>query len=234
MKQEPDPSAQAFERAFSEYLNDAIGSQGFSLKKICDALEAIEHLENTEERPVLYNFRLRFSRETLTKMHYLHSMLFNLRALLAMDYNAHTQDPTHDSVRVDSISDYLPKAEYVANDALLYWNFKRCREEMPAKTAEKMEQAFFTYSHNGAVLIENLPKSFLKKLSATELEETLYLVQMDWLLGNKMVLLLVLTKARSKGYSWVLTYVLIMTVRPLDNLKDTLMGQLRKSTMELL
>ena len=178
-----------FERGFSETLENCLQPWGFDLNELHGLIDLIDHLESKEERPLLYNFRLRFSRETLSKMHYLHSLLFNLRALLAMDYNAHIQDATHEAAKVDSISDYLAKADYVANDALLYWSFKRCKDELPASSAAKIENAFFAYSHNGAALIENLPKTFLKKLNLEELEETLYLVQMDWLLGTDAGLL---------------------------------------------
>lgn len=189
LKEESGPAVQTFERGFSEVLESSIEPWGLDLVRLHDLLDWIEELEDRDERPLLYNFRLKFSRDTLTKLHYLHSLLFNLRALLAMDYNAHVQDPTHEAVRVDSITDYLPKAEYVANDALLYWSFKRSRDEMPKAVAQKLESAFYNYSHNGFALIENLPKSFLKQLNSEELEETLYLVQMDWLLGTDAGLL---------------------------------------------
>ncbi len=195
--------AAPFERRFTEILDLAIEGGGIDLNRLTKLIDSIEELETTDERPLLYNFRLRFSRDTVSKLHFLHSLLFNLRALLAMDYNARVQDPTHEAVKVDSIGDYLPKAEYVANDALLYWSFKRCKDEMPKATAQKMEETFFTYSHNGLVLIENLPKSFLKELNAQELEETLYLVQMDWLLGTDSGLLFRLREelyAVSEGY----------------------------------
>jgi len=189
MKLEPSQTAASFERSFTEVLQASMETWGMDLAHLCGLIESIEELEHAQDRPLLYNFELKFSRETLSKLHFVHSLLFNLRALLAMDYNAHVQDAAHEAVKVDSITDYLPKAEYVANDALLYWSFKRCREEMPKRVADKLEKSFFTYSHNGAALIEGLPKSFLKKLSTEELEETLFLVQMDWLLGTDAGLL---------------------------------------------
>ncbi|MFN7728260.1 MAG: hypothetical protein ACK5P7_03815 [Bdellovibrio sp.] len=189
MKDVPSEAVGHFERNFSEVLESAKEPWGFDLTKLHEMVDAIDYLEAKDERPLLYNFKTRFSREVLMQMHYLHSMLFNLRALIAMDYNAHVQDPTHEAAKIDSISDYLPKAEYVANDALLYWSFKRTKEEMPKSAVEKMEQAFYTYSHNAAVLVESLPQSFLKQMNWTELEETLYVVQMDWLLGTDAGLL---------------------------------------------
>ena len=54
---------------------------------------------------------------------------------------------------------------------------------------ETLEKSFKAYSHNGYCLIESLPKSFLKSLPTAELEESLYIAQMDWLLGTDAGLL---------------------------------------------
>ena len=48
---------------------------------------------------------------------------------------------------------------------------------------------FKSYSHNGFCLIESLPKSFIQSLHQEELEESLYIAQMDWLLGTDAGLL---------------------------------------------
>lgn len=189
IKPKSSPAISAFERQFTEILGKCKTQSGFDLTHFGDLIDAIETLEADLERPLLYNMGLQFSREVVAQMHYLHSALFNLRALIAMDHNAQTVDPVHEAAKVDSITDYLPKAEYVANDALLYWSFKKVKEQIPAEPSAKMEHAFFTYSHNGALLIESLPKDFLNKMSWEELEESLYLVQMDWLLGTESGLL---------------------------------------------
>ncbi len=54
---------------------------------------------------------------------------------------------------------------------------------MKPEAFKQLSKCFHSYSHNAVCLIENLPKSFLNSLNTEELEDTLYLVQMDWLLG---------------------------------------------------
>lgn len=178
-----------FERNFSDVLDSAIHPWGVDLNHLHHLIEAIDYLETKIERPLLYNFSLKFSKPLVDKLHYLHSLLFNLRALIALDYNAHIQDASHEAVKVDSITDYLSKAEYVSNDALLYLNFLKQKDKMPAATFENMKKSFKSLSHNSYCLVESLPKSFLNSLRQEELEESLYIVQMDWLLGTDAGLL---------------------------------------------
>ncbi len=189
LKSKNFPPAQAFARAYSEIVAHAADGQGFDFTKLESLTEAVDELEQNLGRPLLYDFSLHFDQETRASLQCLHSLLFHTRTLVAMDMNSFIQDATHEAIKVDSITDYLARGEYVANDALLYWNFKKMREHMEPAAAEHMEHAFLTYSHNGAYLIESLPKSFLNGMKSDELEETLYLVQMDWLLGTDAGLL---------------------------------------------
>lgn len=189
MKGSPQPLVEYFERNFTETLDASIHPWGVDLGHLCHLIEAIDYLETKMDSPLLYNFHLKLSKPVVDKLHYVHSMLFNLRALVALDYNAHCMDASHEACKVDSIVDYIPKAEYVANDALLYWTFQKQSERMKAEAFHTLEKTFKTYSHNGTCLIDSLPKSFLNSLSAQELEETLYIVQMDWLLGTEAGLL---------------------------------------------
>lgn len=189
IKQSQSNFSESFERSFGEILDTALQPWGIDLQALHDALDAIDFFETKSGRPLLYNFSLGLTRATVEKLHYLHSLLFNLRALLAMDFNAYIQDSSHEALKMDSISDYLSRAEYVANDALLYWSFKKLKDSMPEATQKKMEDSFRNYSHNGFCLVESLPKSFLNSLSSEQLEESLYLVQMDWLLGTEAGLL---------------------------------------------
>lgn len=188
-KECPQPLVTSFERKWTEILDACQHPWGMDLQHLGYMLDAIDYLEESLKWPLLYNYSIQFSRPVLTQMHHLHSLLFNLRALMAMDYNAYVQDPTFESVKVDSISDYLAKCEYVANDALLYWKLKRSSSEMPAKTFEKLSHYFQEYSHNAVCLIESLPKSFLSGLPQEQMDDTLYLTQMDWLLGTDAGLL---------------------------------------------
>lgn len=178
-----------FERNFTETLDSSIHTWGVDLVHLSHLVEAIDYMETKLATPLLYNFNMKFSKPVVEKLHQLHSLLFNLRSLVALDYNAHTQDATHEACKVDSITDYLSKAEYVANDALLYYQFKKLKEQMKPEVYSSLEKSFQTLSHNGSQLIESLPKNFLPGMRKEDHEESLYLVQMDWLLGTDAGLL---------------------------------------------
>lgn len=206
MKGTPDSIVTYFERNFTEVLESSIYPWGIDLEHLLSLVDSIEFLENKMETPLLYNFNLKFSKSIVDKLHYLHSLLFNLRCLMAVDYNAHIQDPSHEALKVDSITDYLNKAEYVANDALLYLNFLRHKEKIHPSAIKNLENGFKQYSHNGYCLVKNLPKSFIGSLSTHELEETLYIVQMDWLLGTDAGLLFKIREelyALNEGYEHI-------------------------------
>jgi hypothetical protein len=189
LKEIPQPVSEYFERNFTDILDSALHPWGVDLTHLEHLIEAIEYLETKMEMPLLYNFQLKFSKPVTEKLHYLHSLLFNLRGLIALDYNAHVQDAAHDAVKIDSITDYLSKAEYVANDAMLYHQFRNIKEKIPNPVADQLMRDFKQYSHNGYCLVESLPSSFLSQLPTSDLEEMLYIVQMDWLLGTDAGLL---------------------------------------------
>lgn len=189
IKPENQPVLEFFERHFSDTVESSLHNWGFDLQNITQLIESIDYLEAKTNRPIAYNFAIQFSKATVQKMQYLFSMLFNTRALIAMDYNAQIQDVSHDACKMDSIADYLKKADYVANDALLYWAFKKQKNNMSAEVAEHMQSHFNKLAHNGVCLIEALPNSFFKGWHSEELEEALYMVQMDWLLGTEAGLL---------------------------------------------
>ncbi|WP_413581907.1 hypothetical protein [Bdellovibrio sp. HCB288] len=188
-----------FEEHFNETFEVAMTPQGVDLTALGPLLETFSWFENKMEAPLLYNFGLNFSKPFMDKLHTLYSFLYNLRSLVAIDHNAHVQDASHEAVKVDAVTDYLPRVEYVVNDALLYWNFKRFSEPFTGRGApdprvEKlfahpMEKAFQKYSHNACHLVNNLPKSFITSMNPVELEEAFYLVQIDWLLGSPAGLL---------------------------------------------
>lgn len=186
---EPSYSTGSFEKEFKSSLVNAAQPWGFDVTELHGLVDMIESLENQTGRPLLYNFQLAFTPEFKASLQHLQSFLFNLRTLVAMDYNAYIQDPSHEALKVDSISDYIPRADYIANDAVLYYQYRKIRKSLPAEPMKSLDQAFMTYSHNGAFLVENLPATFLAKLGNEELIESLYLIQMDWLMGTEAGLL---------------------------------------------
>ncbi|HWU45111.1 MAG TPA: hypothetical protein VN132_16780, partial [Bdellovibrio sp.] len=184
----------AFEDHFNESFEMAMKPWGVDLTSLCHLLETFTWFEKQMGAPLLYNFGLNFSKPFVEKLHGLFSFLYHLRSIVAVDHNAHIKDPSHEGVKIDAIYDYLPRAEYIVNDAMLYWSFKKfsapfSNPKSPDARVEKLfagplKKAFDKYSHHACHLMENLPPSFVNSLNPVELEEALYLVQMDWLLGS--------------------------------------------------
>jgi hypothetical protein len=172
---------------------------GFDLTALGPLLDTFSWLENKMGNPLLYNFGLNFSKGFLDKLHDLYSFLYHVRSVVALDHNSLCADTSHEGVKVDAITDYLPKAEYVVNDALLYWQFKKLAQPFSSAKGTDgkvdklfvgpMEKAFHKFSHHACALVDNLPAKFIGSLSPMELEEAFYLVQMDWLLGSPAGLL---------------------------------------------
>lgn len=180
---------QYFERNISDILESVSHPWGLDLNHLHYFIDAIDYLESKLNSPLLYNFQVNFTKTIIEKLQFLHSFLYNLRALVAFDYNSQIKDPTYEAVHVDAITDYLSKAEYVANDAMLYFHFKKMSAKIPTSVKKELEKKYIKFCHNGYCLIENLPPSFLKAMNNHQLEETLYIVQMDWLLGTETGLL---------------------------------------------
>ncbi|MBX3033364.1 MAG: hypothetical protein KF865_05505 [Bdellovibrionaceae bacterium] len=188
-----------FEKRFNGSLEHAMTPQGLDLKDLWALIDTVNDLESRKNSPLLYNFGLKFTPQFVDRLHALYSFLFHLRSIVAVDWNAHVDDATHEAVKVDSITDYVPKAEYVVNDALLYWHFKKLSQPFVAGRnsdvkvekllVEPLRSAFNQTSHNACCLIDQLPASFLEKMGPADLEEALYHVQMDWLLGSPAGLL---------------------------------------------
>jgi hypothetical protein len=191
-----------FESSFSQDLDACLTEQGVDLSKLSLLSEKIDQLENSLNRSLLFNFDLSLNSTFVEKLFALHSLLFNLRSLIATDHNSHIEDATHEAVKVDSITDYLPKAEYVVNDALVYLQFKKLTAPFVRKkntspddphfsdlVIKPLDKVFQNYNYNGYCLAQQLSADFLQQLSPQDLEEKLYQLQMDWLLGSDAGLL---------------------------------------------
>lgn len=176
------------------FLNDSL-----DLTKSLQILDLISDFETQIASPLLYNFSIHFNENFKEKLISFYSLLFHLRSVIAIDYNAYVDDSSIETIKCDSISDYLPKSDYTANDALLFWHFKKLSIPFVSHKdkdirveklfIQPLEKYFNQYSHNACCLIEQLPWTFLNSLSHSELEETLHHVQMDWLLGSASGLL---------------------------------------------
>lgn len=189
----------SFEKKFDSCLSEIWKKDKVNLKDLYLVNDLIDFLEDHIKKPLLFNFSLHFSPEFQQKLLFLYSFLWNIRSLVAFDHNSYVEDSSHEALKMDSITDYLPKAEYIVNDALIYHHFKKLF--VPFTTGrssdvkieklifEPMAYTFNQYSHNACQLIDQLPEKFVSSLNPKDLEEALYLVQMDWLLGSEAGLL---------------------------------------------
>lgn len=188
-----------FEKKMTDAWSQAFDKNKILFPKLVAALDCISEFEHQASAPLIYNFSVQFSKKFTEKLICFYSLLFHLRSIIAVDHNAHVEDSSYESIKCDSISDYLPKADYTVNDALLYWQFKKLSIPfMDHKSKDThvdklfiapLHRHFKQYSHNACHLIDQLPPTFLNSLNQTELEETLYHIQMDWLLGSESGLL---------------------------------------------
>lgn len=188
-----------FEKKFSDFWDQTITTIGVNFSFFNKALEIINAFETDLGKPFIYNFSVQFSEQFTEKLICFYSLLFHLRTVTALDHNAYVEDTAFECVKCDSITDYLPKADFTVNDALLYWQFKKLSTPFVGHKdkdvrieklfVDPMERAFFQYNHNACALIDQLPQGVLTSSSQTELEDFLHHVQMDWLLGTSAGLL---------------------------------------------
>ncbi len=183
-----------FEQRFSEVLERVQQPWGYDLRDFYELVDEIEKFESQIGNPLIYSLNVKFSPSFEEKLLSLDSFLFHLRSVVALDHNAHIQEPAFEAVHVDSVQDYIPRADYVVSDAVMYWNFKRLAKPWVSGSQSNVSvdkllveptlKAFKKYVHNACFLIDQLPDSFLSQLGPDDLEEALYLVQMDWLMGS--------------------------------------------------
>jgi hypothetical protein len=181
----------SFEIQLKETIKSACQGSEIHIDQFFSLIENISHLEKNLEKPLVFNWELHFSNDTMDLLHTIYSFLYNLRALIAVDHNAHVTDSTFETVRIDSVSDYLPKPEYVLNDALLYNQFQQLAQEskIDSHFIEMMNKSFHRFTHNGYYLVQNLPSEIFQNKNPEELEELLFRTQIDWLLGSHSGLL---------------------------------------------
>ncbi len=186
-----------FENEFSQAVDKCFSNDNVQLKFIGEALNILSDFEKKLGNAFLYNFTFEFSENFTGQLISFYSFLFHIRTVTAMNHNDQVSDSAFESIRCDSISDYLARTDYTANDALLYWQFKKLTTPFVGVSdvrVEKLlvnplEQAFFKFNHNACSLVNNLPESFLTTHNAVQLEDALHQIQVDWLLGSSCGLL---------------------------------------------
>lgn len=177
-----------WEATFQESLTQARTPSGFRLDSLQRLEASFQTLEIKTGAPLLYDFRLQLQDSVRDQVHQLLSLLFHLRCLIGVHHNSQVGDPTYEGVQVDSILDYLPSPDFVANDAALYWLFLQQRPRLGA-SFDALDAHFQQLTHSAVQLVQHLPQSFLAGLPRNKLEDALYLAQTDWLLSSDAGLL---------------------------------------------
>ncbi len=190
---------QAFENQWFSYWDAQDFSKGINFNKLDQAFDMLSEFESQMKAPLMYNFSLKFSKKFNDHLLSMYSFLFHLRSLIALDHNIHIDDSSFESVKCDSISDYLPRADFTTNDALVYWQFKKLATPFVGHKdkdvrieklfVEPMQRAFDQYNHNACALVDQLPQDVLSHQANADLEQYLHQIQMDWLLGSSAGLL---------------------------------------------
>jgi len=188
-----------FEANWFKFWDNLEFSKGINFNLFDELFNLIGQFEESTQKPLLYNCGFKFSDKLNEHLLSFYSFLFHLRTLVALDHNAHINDTCFESLRCDSISDYLPKADFTTNDALIYWQFKKLSTPFVSHKdkdiriekllVEPLQRAFNQYNHNACFLIDQMPSDFLAKYSNNELETELHHIQMNWLLGSSSGLL---------------------------------------------
>jgi len=193
-KMSPTPESEEFEKQWFSFWSKNDFSNGINFNVFSELFNLITKFEEKTKKPLLYNCSIKFSDKLNEHLVSFYSFLFHLRTIVALDHNAHVEDSCFEALKCDSITDYLPKADFTTNDALIYWQFKKLSTpfvghkdkdvRIEKLLVEPLQRAFDQYNHNACFLIDQLPADYLAQHSNSELEEELHSVQMDWLLGS--------------------------------------------------
>ncbi len=172
-----------FEQKVEEFISEVFSKATVSNKDLVQFAEIIEELELKRDRPFLFDFSLTLSPNTIRQLRWFYGFLFSQRALCATIHNQTISDPAFEALKMDSITDYIYKPEYILKDALLFHEFKKLTQNF-SNEFKPMKKLFFTHSSSAALLVENLPNDFLNSLPQEKKEEVLHLAQIDWLMGS--------------------------------------------------
>lgn len=181
------PVAKAFESDIKDILKDSCNEKQIDFQSLIELINAISFLEKKIEAPLIFNRNLLLPHGTMDILHTLYSLLYNVRALVAMEFNAHIQEMCYDGLKLDPISDYLPNIENNVNESLLYYHWNALNQHQPHSSKhfiDSMEQAFRNFTYYGHQLMKALPRDFFKQKQIEVIEQGLYMFQVDWLLGS--------------------------------------------------
>jgi len=168
----------------AEIISRATNEEGLNVTNLLELIPIFEQIESHVKRPLLYNFTLELPNDVLSSFHILANLLFYARCLVITDYNQQIQDPTFESIRMDSVHDYLPKLESIAHDAAIYSHFIRLEAQMPTLVAQRLKEVFHNYSSMASTLIDSIDRIKPSQSFGKDLSEIMVQLQIDWLFGT--------------------------------------------------
>lgn len=187
-----DPiSEMNFEQSLRDIVKSACTNEGTYLNELTNLIDSINYLETKRSHPLLFDTKLQLSNSSLSILHTLYSLLYNLRALTAIHYNGNRKDNLFETLQIDSVKDYFHAPDLLTNESMLYYKFIQYRQETQSGIIkdDSMIQAFKAYLPHSHYLVTSLPEDFFTKQSSESLEQSLYTFQIDWLLGSPAGLL---------------------------------------------
>jgi hypothetical protein len=186
------PLSKSFESDIKDILKDSCEDGKIDFQSLTELVNAISFLEKKIDVPLMFNRSLALPHGILDILHTLYSLLYNMRALIAMEYNAHIEEMCYDGLKLDPISDYISSIENNVNESLLYYHWNALNQHQPHSSThfiDSMEQAFRNFTYHGHQLTKALPKEFFKQKQIDVIEQGLFMFQVDWLLGSPSGLL---------------------------------------------
>lgn len=165
-------------------IKESVHDNKVNIQNLTAMIDLLDQIEAKTRTPLLYNLDLQLPTELSSSLTLLTNLLFYTRSLIIQDYNQACPNFTLEGIRVDSVSDYLPKIDSISNDAAIYSHFRRLEAQMPTLVAARLKDMFQHYSSMGVILTEMAEGYRNFQNFHKDLHETLNRLQLDWLFGS--------------------------------------------------
>lgn len=182
---------QQFENSFWEILKMSCDAEGTNLQELTGLIDSLNFFESKRAKPLLFDTTLTLSSSTMSALHTLYSLLYNLRGLMAVHYNSKHRDSIYENLQIDNVKDYFHAPDLLTNESMLYYHFKSLQKagSLSGQSVESLGQAFRNFLPHSHYLVSCLPEDFFTQQGQELLEQSLYTFQIDWLLGSPAGLL---------------------------------------------
>ena len=179
------------EQSLKDILKQSCTTKGIDLTEVLNLIDSLNYFEAKRSHPLLFDTQLQISESTLRQLHILHSLLYNLRAVIAIFYNSTRKEMLYESLHLDSVKDYFHAPDLLTNETMLYFQFLNlCKKgQIKDQSEALLNKAFKNHLPHSHYLVHSLPGNFFTNQNFELLEQSLYTFQIDWLLGSPAGLL---------------------------------------------